>query len=344
MARARSRATMLAMDTGSAVGGARDGDGAAAPRTLVRSPELAELRAFCAAVDLASIGRAARLLQVSQPALSKRLRALEAVAGTRLLERSTRGVRPTASGLRLYGAARRLLTDAEAVEELMGGFAPASAPVRLAASPTLAECWLPDVLVALEAAHERHLSVEVVAANSATVRRMVCDGVADLGLAALDPDGSADGLAETVVCEDELVVAVPPGHPWAAAAEIDPHELAITPIVRRDPGAASRRVVDAALAAADVTPAPPLAELGSTAAARAAALAEGVPVLLSTSALGPDERELVGRRVAGLRFRRRFALLHPGCLDDAAPPVRALARALLERAADASRSHEPVAV
>jgi DNA-binding transcriptional LysR family regulator len=204
--------------------------------------------------------------------------------------------------------------------------------VRVAASPTLSECWLPDVLVALESRRERHLSVELVAANSAVVRRMVRDGAADLGLAALDPAASGDGLTETVVCEDELVVAVPPEHPWAAVEEIDPQELARTPIVRRDPGADSRRVFDAALGAVGVTPAPPLAEIGSTAAARAAALAERAPVLLSLKALGDDERALVARRVAGVRFTRRFALLHPGCLDDLAPPARALARALLERA------------
>ena len=40
----------------------------------IRSADIAELRAFCAAVDLGSLGRAARLLRVSQPALSKRLR------------------------------------------------------------------------------------------------------------------------------------------------------------------------------------------------------------------------------------------------------------------------------
>ena len=46
----------------------------------IRSADIAELRAFCAAVDLGSLGRAARLLRVSQPALSKRLRVLEALA------------------------------------------------------------------------------------------------------------------------------------------------------------------------------------------------------------------------------------------------------------------------
>ena len=59
----------------------------------VRSLDISELRAFCAAVDLGSLGRAARLLRVSQPALSKRMRTIETVVGTPLVERSRRGER-----------------------------------------------------------------------------------------------------------------------------------------------------------------------------------------------------------------------------------------------------------
>ena len=95
----------------------------AAGRVLVRGPELAELRAFCTAARLGSIGRAARMLQVSQPALSKRLQALEAVVGTRLLSRSSRGVTLTMPGARLYVAAMRLLAEADSVEALMRGLA-----------------------------------------------------------------------------------------------------------------------------------------------------------------------------------------------------------------------------
>ena len=57
----------------------------------VRSPELTELRAFCMAADLGTLGRAAVALHISQPALSKRLRALETVAGADLLTRSASG-------------------------------------------------------------------------------------------------------------------------------------------------------------------------------------------------------------------------------------------------------------
>ena len=74
---------------------------------LSRTPEVTELRSFCAAADLGSIGRAAIRLNVSQPALTKRLQALEQLAGVPLLERSPRGVTLTPEGRHLYAEARR---------------------------------------------------------------------------------------------------------------------------------------------------------------------------------------------------------------------------------------------
>src|SRR3954453_2699380 len=97
----------------------------------VRSLDLAELRAFCAAVDLGSLGRAARLLRVSQPALSKRMRTLEAVVGTPRVERSPGGIAPTPAGEKLYVEARKLLVQAEAVDDLVRGLSGEGAPVRL---------------------------------------------------------------------------------------------------------------------------------------------------------------------------------------------------------------------
>lgn len=299
---------------------------------LVRMPELAELRAFCAAVDLGSLGKAARLLQVSQPALSKRLRGLEALTGSTLLERSTRGVTPTAAGKRLHAAAQRLLAEAETVEALMAGLEAGRAPVRLAASPTPAEFVLPSLLVELESRHEERLSVELSIANSTAVRTQVLDGRAELGVVAAVGTADTDGLCEAPFCEDETLVAVPDGHPWADEEEIDPAELASTAMIVRDPGASSRGVVDEALAALDLSLAAPLAEIGSTAAAIAAASSEQAPVFLSTLALArAAESGLAARRVTGLRFKRRFVLVH--CGEESLPgPARTLARRLLELA------------
>jgi DNA-binding transcriptional LysR family regulator len=290
----------------------------------VRGPELAELRAFCAAVDLGSLGRAARVLHVSQPALSKRLRVLETLAGARLLERSHRGVSPTPTGRRLYLAARRVLAEDEAVGELIAGVVADEVPARVAASPTMAESVLPQLLVEFTGRHEFHLSVELTIVSSAVVRDLVREGRVDLGLAAADPSREEEGsLIEIPICDDEVVVVVPQGHPWAAAEEVDLDEFVSTPMIMRDPGADSRRTVDAVLRPLGLSLSPPLAEIGNTAAGKDAALHEGAPLLLSRLTMGAADERLLVRRVAGLRFPRRFVLLY-GTAEGLSPMGRAL--------------------
>lgn len=297
----------------------------------VRSADIAELRAFCAAVDLGSLGRAARLLRVTQPALSKRLRTLEALAGAQLLERSSRGVVPTPAGNRLYLEARKLLTQADAVDALMTGLSSEEAPVRLAASHTVAEFVLPGRLVELETRHERHFSVELFIANSTVVRELVREGRSEIGIAATEPSGSSGPVGQELpFCRDEVIVAVPRGHRWAARERIPLEELVETPLILRDPGANTRRTVESALAPLGLSLSAPLAEVGSTSAAKAAAVSECAPVLVSSLAVHPGDPDLVARRVEGLNLARRFVLLL-GADDPPAPAARALAEHLLDR-------------
>ena len=185
---------------------------------LVRSVDLAELRAFCAAVDLGSLGSAARLLRVSQPALSKRMRALEALAGAQLLVRSSRGIATTEAGERLYVEARKLLAQADAVEELMAGLSNEDAPVRLAVSHTIAEFVLPGRLVEYEQLRGRHLSVELVIANSVVVRDLVARRAGGIRHScgpdrALRSPASSRSTSATTRWSSRC----PDGHPWAAA-------------------------------------------------------------------------------------------------------------------------------
>lgn len=293
----------------------------------VRSLDLAELRAFCAAVDLGSLGRAARLLRVSQPALSKRMRTIEAVVGTPLVERSPRGITPTPAGEKLYVEARKLLAQAEAVDDLVRGLSGEEAPVRLAASHTIAEFVLPGPLVDFERQRDRHLSVELMVANSIVVRELVSDGRADFGIAAVDRLATGGSLSETPFCDDEVILAVPHEHRWARLKAVALEDFVTEPLVMRDPSANTRRVVDEALAARGLALAPPLAEVGSTSAAKATAVSEKAPVLLSSLALGPADTAFVVRRVDGLELMRRFVMLvaAEGTLR---PAARALAAAL----------------
>jgi DNA-binding transcriptional LysR family regulator len=276
----------------------------------VRTPEIAELRAFCAAVDLGTLGRAAVSMQISQPALSKRLRSLEALAGVELLERSHSGVTPTSAGRRLYPEARRLLQQAEVVEGMLAAVTRETPPLRLAVSHTIAEFFLPPVLVAYQADGVRHPPVELTIANSSAVRRMVLEGQATTGITAVDPERpSSDELEEIDLRQDEVVVAVPESHSWFRREEVSQAALLSTPLVMRDPDAHDRRCAEAVLAERGLEFAEPLVEVGSTAVAKREALQRSAPVLISALSLDESRDRLHRRPVAGLRFPRKFVIV-----------------------------------
>src|SRR5919204_6351498 len=98
--------------------------------------DLRHLRAFVTIVDAGGFGRAVTRLNLSQPALSRQIRALEAALDVRLFDRIGRRVQLTSEGEDLLRRARRLLTDVESFAEraraLKGG---QTGVLRLGATP-----------------------------------------------------------------------------------------------------------------------------------------------------------------------------------------------------------------
>ncbi len=292
-----------------------------------RAPHLDELRAFCLAIELGGIGRAAQRLHLSQPAASKRLRSLEALVGTPLLLRSRSGVSATAAGERLYTHARRLIADSDELAGLLQQIRGSRETVHLAISHTAAEYLMPKALVAMH--HHTAAPVEVLIANSRRVKQMLAAGQADVGLAAflasetvsgaggsagstglVGSTGPANVATAIELIEDDIVIAVPLSHPWARCSSITPAELLASPIVLRDPDAHTRQVFDEVLTAAGLPLPQPAAEVGSTQAAKDEAHELCLPTALSRLSLAPADRlEIIA--IEGLRFPRRFCLLHP---------------------------------
>ena len=290
------------------------------------TPELNELRGFCVAADLGSLGRAAVRLRVSQPSLSKRLASLETKVGARLLERSARGVTLTAAGRRLYRHARPLLEAADQVAEVMVGIRQTGAVVRLAASHSATEAFVAALLTDLNA--RQQLAVELVTANSQVVRALVGDGRADVGVAASRPNHTPNpGVRETELVDDAIVCAVPPGHPWAARGTVTLKRFLATPMVVRDPSSNARWTVDAVLAADDLHAAAPLVEAATPRAAIAEARSRRAPVLLSRHVIAQTDFTAVA--VEGLAFPRSYVLVSPA-YGEATGEVRELVERIRE--------------
>ena len=86
------------------------------------------------------------------------------------------------------------------------------------------------------------------------------------------------------VARDRLVVVVHPTHPWARRRKaLSIAELALTPLLAREPGSGTRTTLDVALQEYDR--AAPLLELGSAAAIRTSVLAGVGPAVMSTLAV-----------------------------------------------------------
>lgn len=129
-----------------------------------RLPPLAALHAFALVAETGSLSAAAARLNVTQPAVGKRIRALEAALGRRLLLRGANSATPTEDGARYAAALRAAFAEMElATAELSrhGG------PLRVRAYTTWAMRWL---IPRLPRFRERHPGVEIeVSASTAPV-------------------------------------------------------------------------------------------------------------------------------------------------------------------------------
>lgn len=119
----------------------------------------AALRAFLRTVERGSITGAARDLGVSQPAVTKQLKNLEAHVGARLLERSTKIVRPTPLGQSLYESSRSALATIDsAVEGVKRDMGAVQGLLRVHAPSCIGARHIYPIVTAFQ---EQHSSVTV---------------------------------------------------------------------------------------------------------------------------------------------------------------------------------------
>lgn len=189
--------------------------------------EVDALRLLVAVAETGSFTKAAVRLNYTQSAVSRRIATLEQQAGGPLFERLPRGVRLNPAGRTLHRHAMDVLDRLSRAERelavLHAGF---GGLLHVGAFATANISLVPTALRALGDARP---DVEVVAVEgwSDTLTERLADGALDLAVVSDYPSGlpSSDGVTTTVLCEDELFVALPRGHRLAGAGPVDLREL-----------------------------------------------------------------------------------------------------------------------
>ena len=171
--------------------------------------ELRHLRYFVAVGEALSFGRAAERLHISQPPLSRQIRALEEELGAVLFSRTRRSVRLSAAGAALLPEARRLLRDADALRA--GARQIASGQVgtlALGFISVAAYNLLPELAPEFRRRHPG-IRLALQEATSDVQLAALRQGELDVGLVL--PPVDAPGLDYAPLLHDTLVAALPAG-------------------------------------------------------------------------------------------------------------------------------------
>ncbi len=185
--------------------------------------DLATLRLYVAAVRLGSLTAGAARQDLSLAAASKRIAELESHVGTALLERSKRGVVPTAAGRVLLPHAVEMVARLEQLALAMGDVRGGTAGhLRLWANTSAFGGFLPELLAAFARAHP-NVVLDLEDAISEEAVHAVVRGAAEL--AVIGENTPAEGL-QTAVCHvDELLLLLRPDHPLVRGAASGPVPL-----------------------------------------------------------------------------------------------------------------------
>ncbi|MEP6867296.1 MAG: LysR substrate-binding domain-containing protein [Novosphingobium sp.] len=269
--------------------------------------ELLDLRALIAVAEGRNFHRAAQQLNLSQPALSRRVQKLEAAVGSQLLERSTRNVRLTPVGEQVVPLLRRLLDEIDSsLVGMMASGERRAGRITLASVPSAAVRFLPMVLPQFTEDY-RNVRVRILDLSANECAEAVRTGEAEFGLSlpvSSDADLSYEPLLDDpygLVCRKDDPLAALKTPTWA---DLEDRRLVT---VHRESG--NRTTLEAGLAAAGINLTWFYEVTRLTSALALVDAGIGPSVLPRMACDGPEARDLVWKPLASPTIVRTIGLL-----------------------------------
>lgn len=187
------------------------------------------IRSFLRVMDLGSFSKAAKSLNIAQPALSQHVQKLETALGSKLLDRTARGVSPTAAGREFSGRAREILSLVDSAErrfradeeQLFG-------EVRLGLPGSVCPVLAPTLLVKAKAAFPE-VNLIVTELMSGDLADLLREGRMDA--AVLFNVQETDDLTSEPLLVERLHLIGAPDAPLIQAATVTSKEVSNVPLV-----------------------------------------------------------------------------------------------------------------
>lgn len=197
--------------------------------TRLQSVSLRQLRFFAELAEGANFSRAAERMAVSQPALSAAIRQIEALLDLTLFDRTTHRVALTDAGAALLPHVRRLLITADnAFSDMAEAAVRQRTIIRVGAIPSAVPA-VARQLAAIKARSTEQIEATLCDGKSDALLEQLRSGVLDLVVGVHPVDDPT--LESIALMEDELLLVLPTGHPFAGAKSLRWRELGGNEIV-----------------------------------------------------------------------------------------------------------------
>jgi len=208
------------------------------------------LRSLLAVADTGNITEAAQRINVSQPALSRRIQNLEEFLGAELLVRGRQGAELTEIGRLVAAEARVLIGRYDQMREQVSAHQTLErGTVRIGGGATAVSFVLPEAIAAFQADYPG-IRFQLKEAGSSEVAEDVVSGRLELGLVTLPLQGR--DLDVLPLITDRIVLVGRSDHPLSAKACVEIQALSGLAFVGFEAGSAIRHIIDGALREAGV--------------------------------------------------------------------------------------------
>ena len=191
--------------------------------------ELRTLRYFLAVAREENITRAAALLHLTQPTLSRQLMQLEEELGVELFRRSQHRIILTEAGMLLRRRAQEIVELSEKTQRELRPAEELSGSIAIGSGDLQAMGYLAERLTAFQRRHPR-ISYELYSGNSEEIQERIEQGLLDLGLL-LEPVDLAKYEILRLPVRERWGVLVPETSPLARRDSVTPEDLAGEPLI-----------------------------------------------------------------------------------------------------------------
>ena len=224
-------------------------------------PDVKSLAALKAVVELGGVEQAGRKLHIGQPAVTKRLRALDKCYGAPLMQREGRRLELTDAGDYVYAYAQLVLNHQVTLLDDLASLLVGQDRLRLEATTDIGDHLLPDLLLRFSESFPQY-RVESRMGYTRRIQTHLATGLCDLALLEQAPD-HPDILVQKWL-DDELLLICGPKHPLWRSNILPLDTLATLKFVLREPRSSMRATLETALGAIGIDQLPILMEVGST--------------------------------------------------------------------------------